>query len=229
MYIQNNQFEFNAMRGVFIMKQLIPGIVFACCLALLLPAQTHADLIFSADDVTVNAGSTATVSFYVSDPDGSPGSIFGATYGVDFGDNDSTTLPAGLGFSALVATGSIFTSHVTSPPPAGANANYDIQVDFFNLPPPLGTPVTLTVAPQLLFSLDFTVGAGVANGTVFDIDILGDGESSPNNIFSVTDSTGVEFGGVTQALAGSITVVPEPNLTFVVLAAGGLAFSRRRR
>ena len=226
MHNQNIQLKLNITRGNFIMKY-VRGIVFVCCLALL-PAQTHADLIFSASDITVEAGTTATVDFYVSDTDESPGSLLGLSYGVDFGDNDSTALPEGLSFAGITSSG-LFTSVVSNAAPEVAN--YDVQVDVFNLPPPLGIAVNLTNAPQVLFSLEFEIADDVAVGTVFDIDILGAGETSPNNIFATTDGSGSAFSGVVVTGAGSITIVgvPEPGSVVLMLAfGGGLALRRRR-
>jgi len=141
-------------------------------------------------------------------------------------------VPTGLTFSGLVTSG-LFLSTAESPVAAGIGATYNTQVDFFNIPG-LGAPVGISSTPQPVFSLEFEVGADVADGTVFVIDILGDGETSPNNIFSATDGQenevgNVETGGGTITIVNNANVVPEPTAGVLLLVGGGLAALRRRK
>ena len=92
-----------------------------------------------------------------------------------------------------------------------------------------GGPITL---PAQLFSLDFTIGAGVAEGTVFNIDILDEQTLSGNpTSFSASDENFINVAGT--PFNGTITIVaavPEPSsgLALIIAGAGGL-FIRRRR
>ena len=206
------------------MRQLISGVVIACCL--LLSPQANAQFVFSASDETVDAGTTATVDFFVSSSSATPVGLSGASFGIDFGDNDSDALPTGLS-SPVVNSSGLFTSVTASDVPSGIGANFNVQLDIFQFPG--SVPVTNT--PQQVFSVDFEVDESVPDGTTFVIDILGAGEAGPNDIFSLTDGTGSEFQGTVETGGGTITVnaIPEPGAGLALLVFGGLIAARRRR
>lgn len=208
------------------MKKLILGI--ACLFVM--ASIARADLAFTASDVTVAAGSTATLDFFVADPDGSPGNLLGFDFAIDFGDNDSDATPAGLTATGGINNAGLFASALLSAAPPGAN--YNFQASVFNLPAPIGPGAVLVgPAPQAVFSLQFDVDASVADGTVFLIDLLGPGESAPNDVFSATDGEGNTITGITAGL-GSITVtnstIPEPTSAVVLMVIGSMGLLRRR-
>lgn len=188
-----------------------------------------ADLVFTASDVTVEAGSTATLDFFVADPDGSPGNLLGFDFAIDYGNTDDASTPAGLTPAATLINGLLASNLLSAAPPG---ANYNVQASAFNLPAPIGPgSVAVSSAAQLVFSLEFGVDASVADGTVFEIDLLGPGESSPNDVFSATDGGGIAIAGVTAGL-GTITVtnsnIPEPTSAAVLMVIGSMGLLRRR-
>ena len=195
--------------------------LFAVAMLLTSSSLSNADTIFSIDDITTTAGSSVSVGVFVESTNVS--FLEGVDIAIDFGDTDDTSEPSGLTFTGFTEVdplgGGVFTTFNTTGVPTGANYNGQLS------DASISGAQEITTTPRQLISLQFDVAAD-ASGT-FVLDLLGDGEAAPNDIFGVT---GTDLGEVSvQNGSITITAVPEPSSVLALFGLAMVGVTRRRR
>lgn len=195
----------------------LAAVLSLCCIN-----NAKADIFIEVSDVVTTAGSNVSVNVTARATDGED-LLTVVDAPLDFG----LVGPGGqTGFSYLGATDiQGFDNFTSGLNPSSAEDHLQSAIVF-------SSADAIDLAnPVVLYTLDFAVGSSVAAGTVFDIRILDGGtfDGNPTSFqvfdgnFAVAPSTAID-GSIT------ITAVPEPASTTLVLLAGiSLATFRRRR
>jgi len=212
----------------FVMKKLI--VFFVSAMMALSQVPLQADVIVDLSDVVVSAGSTAIVTASIADTGASPAEL--SAYQITL-DIDTA---AGFSFAGLRAiTGATTALTVFDPQESfsGADPNYDFLVNGS------GGTLQLSATPIDLFQIEFSVDASAEPGAFLPVSFVPDptvagGVVAQPEFFSfLLDGASVNGADLPGLVVnqGSITVVgiPEPSLAGILLAAGGLVCSRRRR
>ncbi len=183
-------------------------------------SRTRADIVLTADNVTVFAGQTARVGVYASSTSGDI--MTGFNLPIDFNRDGNVNLPLGFSYGSPVIANAIFSNTGFDRPASIFFANVDA------IPTGSGANVTLGLIPLRLFDLRVNVASDVATGTVLPIVL----EIPPTPLQSLFNLAGYANGnlaagkpvvfsptpGVVAFGSITITAVPEPSVLVSIAA-----------